>query len=90
MSVNMSKTEFEKRQAIQKDALRRKNRRRGDLEAMLTGQEIVKAKVTGQEISLFLDSHTVMRFGLRASDTGVLDASWRSLDTIKTDEDSKQ
>jgi len=85
----MSNTEFQKRKAIQDDALRRKNRRRGDLESMLKGREIVRAKVTGQEISLFLDSHTVMRFSLRASDTGMLDASWRSLDTLKTDEDIK-
>jgi len=66
---------------------RPKPRRRVDIEQLFAGREIVQAKVTDAEVSLFLDSHTVVKVSLRSTDEGPLGFSWNSLDTMKTEKD---
>ena len=66
---------------------RSKSRRQASIEKLLLDKQIVRAKVTEHDVILFLNSGTELKISLRSTDEGPLNYSWKSLDTIKTEDD---
>lgn len=89
MLLKDANREFEKLSTETGERRKSRNRRRSDIEKLLVENEILRAKVKDDEVSLFLSSHTVVKISLRTTDEGPLQFGWNSLDTMKTDDDYK-
>lgn len=92
-SVKDVHTEFEKRTQKKKEVVleKPKVRRMVAVERLLVGKEVLRAKVTNDEVKLFLGSHVVLKITKSSSPQhGNLVFSWNALDTMTTEDDFKQ